>query len=188
MRRTTRRLAVATVAALCCGVAAFAADAGLRIVVSKQHHVVKVVRDGKVLRTFRASFGWGSGGTKETLGDGRTPVGVYRVWEKRPSERFRWFIALSYPGVADADRAFEAGRIDADAWADIFIADRRGEAPPRNTPLGWAIGFHGTGAEGRKAKLREISDWTDGCIALSDSDIDELYMMTPVGTEVEIDE
>jgi len=176
------------VVALLLAISAGAAESGLRILVSKQHHVVKVVRDGKVLRTFRASFGWGEGGTKESIGDGRTPTGVYRVWEKRPSERFRWFIALNYPGIADADRAFGAGRITADSWADIFIAERSGTAPPRNTPLGWAIGFHGTGAEGRKAKLRQITDWTDGCIALSDGDIDELYMMTPVGTEVEISE
>ena len=168
-------------------VPASAADAGLRIEVSKKHHVLKVVRDGKVLRTFRASFGFAEG-RKLWLGDGRTPVGRYRVYEKRPSERFRWFLALTYPGIEDADRAFEAGRITADTWADIWIAERSGTPPPYNTPLGAFIGIHGTGAEGRKKKLRHISDWTDGCIALSDGDMDELFAMTPVGTEVEIDE
>jgi len=189
LRRFAGRLVVGVVIArVLFGGPAVAAEAGLRIVVSKQHHVVKVVRDGRVLRTFRASFGWGPDGTKEVVGDGRTPVGLYRIYEKRPSERFRWFIALNYPGIADADRAFAAGLISADSWADVWLADRRGDPPPRNTLLGGAIGFHGTGAEGRKKKLREISDWTDGCIALSDGDIDELYMMTPVGTEVEISE
>ena len=165
-----------------------AAEAGLRIVGSKQHHFLKVIRDGKVLRTFHASVGWGEGGTKAAIGDGRTPIGVYHVYEKRPSERFRWFLALNYPDSEDADRAFTAGRIDADTWANIWLADRQGDPPPYDTPLGAFVGIHGTGAEGQKAKLRQGSDWTDGCIALSDGDIDELYMMTPVGTDVEIRE
>jgi murein L,D-transpeptidase YafK len=165
-----------------------AAQSGLRIEVSKTHHALKVIRDGRMLRTFHASFGWGEGGTKIAIGDGRTPTGVYHVYEKRPSERFRWFLALNYPDSQDADRAFEAGRIDADTWADIWVADRSGDPPPYNTPLGAFVGIHGTGAEGRVARLRQGSDWTDGCIALSDSDIDELVMMTPVGTEVDIRE
>ena len=185
--RSWARVIVAA-AVVVAGVFPVGAEPGLRIEVSKSHHVLKVVRDGRVLRTFHASFGWGEGGTKAAIGDGRTPIGRYHVYEKRPSERFRWFLALNYPDSEDADRAFDAGRIDADTWANIWVADRRGDPPPYDTALGAFVGIHGTGAEGRVARLRQGSDWTDGCIALSDSDIDELVMMTPVGTEVEIRE
>ena len=84
--------------------------------------------------------------------------------------------------------ATQAPSISADTWADIWLADKMGQEPPWNTPLGAFVGIHGTGAGGRKAKLRRVSDWTDGCIAVSDRDIDELYEMIPVGTVVEIRE
>ena len=187
LRSSAGRIALLAIALLVSRGASFGAEPGLRIVASKKHHVLKVIRDGKTLRTFRASFGY-SEGQKESIGDGRTPVGRYFVYERKPSDRFRWFLGISYPGIEDADRAFEKGRISADTWADIFIAERSRQAPPYDTPLGGFIGIHGTGAEGRKAKLRQISDWTDGCVALNDSDMDELFAMTPVGTVVEIEE
>jgi hypothetical protein len=97
-------------------------------------------------------------------------------------------LALNYPDSEDADRAFSAGRISADTWADIWLADKQHERPPWNTPLGAFVGIHGTGVNGRAARLREVSDWTDGCVALRDADIDELYAMTPVSTKVDIRE
>ncbi len=167
---------------------AAAADPAVRIIVWKNRHRLEVLLGGRVIRSFRVSLGVDPVGPKEVRGDGKTPVGTYAVYDKRPSQRFRWFLALNYPASKDADRAFEAGRISADTWADIWLADRMRTSPPWNTPLGSFVGIHGTGAGGGKAKLRLVSDWTDGCIALSDLDMGELYAMTPLGTEVEIRE
>jgi murein L,D-transpeptidase YafK len=160
----------------------------VRIVVWKQRRVLEVLNTNRVIRRYAISLGISPVGGKEVRGDGKTPVGRYYVYEKRPSNRFRWFLALNYPDSEDADRAFEAGRISADTWADIWIADRTGQTPPWDTPLGAFVGIHGTGANGRKAKLRLASDWTDGCIAVSDRDIEDLYALVPVGTAVEIHE
>jgi murein L,D-transpeptidase YafK len=165
-----------------------AADGKVRLVVWKKLHLLQLLRGEKVLRTYRISLGVAPQGPKELRGDGRTPVGVYTVYEKRPSERFHRFLALSYPDSSDADRAFDAGLISADTWADIWLASKRGEKPPYNTPLGGFVGIHGTGSSGRKAELRRVVDWTDGCIALSDRDIAELYGLVPVGSPVEIQE
>jgi len=169
-------------------IAAGQGDEGFHLVVWKRRHVLEVRIGEKVVRRYRVSLGLDPVGPKEARGDRKTPVGSYYVYEKRPSERFRWFLALNYPAIGDADRAFGAGRISADTWADIWIADRFGQRPPWNTPLGGFVGIHGTGAAGKKAKLRQVSDWTDGCIALSDPDVAELYELTPVGTPVEIHE
>ena len=160
----------------------------VRVVVWKHQRVLEVMNDDKVVRRYAVSLGISPIGRKEIRGDGKTPVGRYYVYEKRPSDRFRWFLALNYPDSDDADRAFAAGRISADTWADIWIADRTGQTPPWDTPLGAFVGIHGTGAGGRKAMLRLASDWTDGCIAVSDHDIEELYSLIPVGTAVEIRE
>ena len=164
------------------------AQGALHIVVLKRQHLLEVVQGDRIVRLYRVSLGFTPLGPKQIRGDGKTPVGLYTVYDKRPSDRFRWFLALNYPSSGDADRAFNAGLISADTWADIWLADKRGERPPWSTALGGFVGIHGTGAGGRKGQLRLISDWTDGCIALSDRDIDELYQMIPVGTTVEIRE
>jgi murein L,D-transpeptidase YafK len=164
------------------------AQGAIRIIVLKSQHLLEVVNGDRIVRLYRVSLGFTPFGPKQIRGDGRTPVGLYTVYDKRPSDRFRWFLALNYPSSGDADRAFKAGLISADTWADIWLADKRGERPPWSTALGGFVGIHGTGAGGRKGQLRLISDWTDGCIALSDRDIDELYQMIPVGTTVEIRE
>ena len=139
-----------------------------------------------------AALVWVSGVAKLLAGDSQCKwefwFRAHHTYDKRPSDRFRWFLALNYPSSGDADRAFKAGLISADTWADIWLADKRGERPPWSTALGGFVGIHGTGAGGRKGQLRLISDWTDGCIALSDRDIDELYQVIPVGTTVEIRE
>ena len=160
-----------------------------RLVVWKKQRLLQVVRGDQVLRTYRVSLGVTPEGRKELRGDGRTPVGVYTIYEKRPSDRFRRFLALNYPDSTDADRAFDAGRISADTWADIWLASKRGGRPRWDTPLGGFVGIHGTGGRSsRQAQLRQVSDWTDGCIALSDRDVEDLYQIVPVGAAVEIQE
>jgi len=180
-----RWLAAMTLAAALTASPAAAAEP-LRIVVWKARHKLVVMSGTRVVRTYHVSLGISPVGPKAVRGDGKTPVGVYAVYAKRPSDRFRWFLALNYPAKEDADRAFAANRISADTWADIWIADKMGQSPPWDTPLGAFVGIHGTGDGGRTAKLRIVSDWTDGCIALSDRDVQELWDLTPVGTEVTI--
>ncbi len=186
-QRWIRLLAVMLVAAGL-AVTRAAASEPLLIRVWKAQHKLDVLSGSKIVRTYHVSLGISPVGPKTVRGDGKTPVGVYSVYDKRPSDRFRWFLALNYPAKEDADRAFAANRISADTWADIWEADKMGQEPPWDTPLGAFVGIHGTGASGRQAKLRLASDWTDGCIAVSDRAIDELYEMIPVGTVVEIRE
>lgn len=183
-----RRLIAAAVWSVLLVTAASASAETLRLVVWKQRHLMQLMRGDAVVSQYRVSLGYVPFGRKELRGDGRTPVGVYYIYEKRPSDRFRWFLALNYPDRDDADRAFDAGRISADTWADIWLADKFHLQPPWNTPLGGFVGIHGTGGDPWKSRLRRVSDWTDGCIAVSDNSIDELYSTVPVGTEVEIHE
>jgi murein L,D-transpeptidase YafK len=159
---------------------------GIRIVVWKAKRELWVLRNEKLFRHYPISLGASPEGYKLVKGDGKTPVGVYWVYEKRSETRFHRFLALSYPSPDDAERAFRAGMITADTWADIWVAGKRRQKPPYDTPLGGFVGIHGTGAEGRQARMRQLWDWTEGCIALSDRDVEELYDLTPVGATVEI--
>lgn len=133
-------------------------------------------------RTFRISLGRAPHFAKEERGDYRTPVGRYYISDKRVS-RFHRFMHVSYPNVEDAERGYQRGLIDAGQWADIFFANMSGEMPTQRTRLGGLVGIHGFGS-------REYLpiDWTEGCIAVSNEEIEYLYDLTPVGTPVIINE
>ena len=152
----------------------------VRLTVWKSRREMVLVADGRVVRRFRIALGSVPSGTKRLEGDGRTPVGHYRIVEKRPSRRFRWFLGIDYPNGVDADRGYALGLIGPGEWADIFLAHLRGQRPPWTTALGGQIGIHGAG--GRPAEV----DWTEGCIAVSDAEIDYLAAHVPLGTVVEI--
>jgi murein L,D-transpeptidase YafK len=153
----------------------------LTIHVHKTRHEMRLQEGDRVLRTFQIALGKQPTAGKVIRGDGRTPEGRYYVCEKRPRSRFRRFLGISYPNVDDAEKAYAERLISADEWADIFFANLRQTVPPWSTALGGRVGIHGYG--GRE----ELPvDWTQGCIAVSDADIDYLYGVVPLGTPVVI--
>jgi murein L,D-transpeptidase YafK len=139
--------------------------------------------NGEVEKKFWVALGQDPREPKRKQGDNRTPVGRYFVAEKNGSSRFRRFLGLSYPNAEDAERGYWDHLIDTRTWADIYFANLRGESPPWGTRLGGRVGIHGYG--GRP----EIPvDWTEGCIAVPDADIDYIFSRVPVGTPVLIHE
>lgn len=151
----------------------------LTIHVWKSRHEMWLVEGEHVLRTFDVALGRNPKASKLLQGDGRTPEGTYYICEKRSCSRFRRFLGISYPNVEDADRAFAEHLISANEWVNIFFANRRQVTPPWSTALGGWVGIHGYG--GREPVP---IDWTQGCIAVSDADIDYLYDRVPLGTPV----
>ena len=136
-----------------------------------------------VVRQFRVVLGREPRDSKRHRGDARTPVGRYYVSNKNPNSRFRRCLGLSYPNVDDAERGYKVGLIDAGQWADIFFANLRGDTPPSHTPLGGWVGIHGFGG-----RPYIPVDWTLGCVAVSDEEIDYIYDVVPIGSAVIINE
>jgi len=136
-----------------------------------------------VVGDFRVALGRDPRFGKEYQGDSRTPVGRYYIADKNPDSRFHRFLGISYPNVEDAERGYQHKLIDASQWADIFFANLRGYAPPYHTSLGGRVGIHGYGG-----RPFVPVDWTEGCIAVSDDDIEFIYDHVPVGTAVIINE
>ncbi|MFA9441172.1 murein L,D-transpeptidase family protein [Uliginosibacterium sp. sgz301328] len=153
----------------------FAGD--VSIVVRKQARVVQVLDDGKVVKTYRAALGYAPDGTKLRQGDGKTPEGRYFVRVKNANSQFHLSLGIDYPGVDDAARGLKARLIDGAQYAAIVAAHRRNRLPPQNTALGGDIFLHGGG---------NSRDWTLGCIALDNADIEELYKTVKLGTPVDI--
>ncbi len=135
------------------------------ILVLKEKNVLVLVSRGVAARTYDAEIGSNALGVKQRQGDRATPEGRYRIAAKRDHGRSRYYRALllDYPNAADRER--------------FAAAQRRGEIP-REASIGGLIEIHGEGGRGQ--------NWTEGCVALSNSDIDDLYRRVDVGTRVTI--
>jgi hypothetical protein len=123
-------------------------------------------------------------GAKRTAGDQRTPEGEYHVAGPSRASRFHRFVPIDYPSEADAGRALAEGRLSRRDHARIVAAHRQGVLPPQDTALGGHLGFHGEGNRWRGESL--TLDWTNGCVALADSDLDFILARVRIGTMVTI--
>lgn len=128
------------------------------------------------VKRYRAGLG-DPAGDKAREGDRKTPEGTFRVVTRNPRSRFHLFLGLSYPSAEDAARGLAEGLVTAAEAARIREADAAGRQPPWNTALGGAVGIHGEGGS---------TDWTLGCIAVENPEIEELWSVVPMGTRVVI--
>ncbi len=134
------------------------------IIVDKRAHTLYVVHSGAVVRTYRCDLGYNSAGQKTQEGDGATPEGMYRICGVlEQGSTFYKALRLDYPNAADRAR-FEQNR-------------RNGVVSPQ-ARIGGLIEIHGHGGLD--------TDWTEGCIALSNEDMDDLIRRVGVGTPVTI--
>ncbi len=132
------------------------------IKIYKKLRVIELYGDDTLLGRFRISLGQAPEGDKSAEGDSRTPEGNYYICTRNESSKFTLFLGLNYPNTEDAERGLKNNLISPEAYRSIKAADDGKQRPPWNTPLGGQVGIHGGGT---------ISDWTQGCIALSDKDI-----------------
>lgn len=151
---------------------------------------VLVVRHGtRVERRFQIATGKGGLGDKRIRGDNKTPLGTYRITDFNEGSSFELFMRLNYPNLKDAFFGLKNHLITRGEFDRIVDALRTDQRPPQNTPLGGAIGIHGLGEESaERLKVHQVLDWTQGCIALNNRDVNELRHYVRVGTKVVIRE
>ena len=144
------------------------------------------VMDGEYPQLTLHNLALGRYGTSRTKrrGDNTTPLGRFRITRIERDTQFHRFIRLDYPDVALANRAYQEGIITRAQHQAILAAHRRGATPPQNTALGGHIGIHGLGQG--DPDLHRTLNWTRGCIALTDAQIDTLLSWVHVGMVVEI--
>jgi murein L,D-transpeptidase YafK len=157
----------------------------IRVFIDTKSDSLSVMDGDKVVRTYKNIAIGRYGKTYfKVRGDNKTPLGHFRIGWKNKNTRYHRFLGLTYPDLPAADRALVDGRIDESQWQAIRKASAAGEVPLQNTPLGGMIGIHGIGA-GDRAVHREFN-WTNGCVALTNEEIDELLQWVKIGTPVEI--
>jgi murein L,D-transpeptidase YafK len=156
----------------------------LRIEVSKSERRLSAHCEGGVVVEMTVALGRENGGPKRQEGDMRTPEGWYRVSGPARPSRFHLFLPIDYPSLDDALAAREDKRLSKAEFRRILAALAEGEAPPPNTALGGHLGFHGEGDRWRGDS--DGLDWTLGCVAVSDANMEFLAAHTEVGTPVVI--
>jgi len=135
-----------------------------KIVVEKSDRKLTVYEKGKVVKTYSISIGKIPQGAKEVEGDMKTPEGLYVINDKNSNSGYHKNLGISYPNNDDIERA-----------------EKLGKSP------GGLIKIHGIkNGYGWIGRLHLLKDWTLGCIAVTDKEIDELYKMVPIGTPIEI--
>lgn len=134
------------------------------ILILKKDHVMELLADGKVIRSYKVALGRGGLAPKERECDGRTPEGRYTIDAKYEHSSYHRALHVSYPSAEDRQRA-----------ARLHV------------PPGGAIMIHGLpNGKGWVGARHRLFDWTLGCIAVTDKEIDEVWNLVPVGTPVEI--
>lgn len=150
---------------------------GVVVTIEKAQRTLELKAGWKVLYRCKVGLGPEPVGDKFREGDLRTPEGEYFVCSRNVQSRFHLFAGISYPGPKDARRGVESGRISARLGREIEETAAKKVRPPWKTPLGGEIGIHGNGSS---------SDWTLGCIAVDDEDIERLWFFLQIGTKVVI--
>jgi murein L,D-transpeptidase YafK len=135
-----------------------------RIVVEKSARRLSMFQGGNQIKTYRIALGASPVGAKREEGDMKTPEGIYKIDGRNPQSSFHLALHISYPSDEDNKRAAAHG---VSAGSDIMIHGIQ-------NGRGWIGAFH------------RWNDWTAGCIAVTDEEIDELWRVTPDGTTIEI--
>jgi murein L,D-transpeptidase YafK len=135
-----------------------------RVLVEKGARRLTLLRHGEPLKSYRVALGTSPVGHKEQEGDGRTPEGIYLIDFHKADSDFHRALHISYPSADDTRRAAALG---VSPGGDIMIHGLR----------------NGTGLIGAVHRLR---DWTAGCIAVTDSEIEQIWRAVPDGTPIEI--
>lgn len=147
------------------------------IVIEKSRRVLTRT-DGKTTLSFPVSLGFAPAGHKEKEGDGRTPEGTYRICTVNPGSKFHFAFGISYPNAADAKKAFHEKRIGIIDFLKIALPSLLRLRPAWNTPLGGFVMIHGEHPDGK------TGDWTQGCIAMKNEDVDLIRQYVKKGETV----
>ena len=134
------------------------------VLVQKSAHTLTLLSHGKVVRTYKVALGGTPAGAKEREGDHKTPEGHYVLDRRNPKSKFYKSIHISYPNDHDRQHAAKNG------W-----------------PPGGDIMVHGLpNGRGFLGAAHRAIDWTDGCIAVTDEEMDEIWKLVADGTPIEI--
>jgi murein L,D-transpeptidase YafK len=155
------------------------------ILIDTRQMTLSVLQGDKVKRTYdNISIGRAGTTPDKRWNDEKTPLGRFHVSRIATKTPFHRFFGIDYPGIERAERALKEGIITGRQYVQIRDALRAHKPPPQTTPLGGYIGIHGLGPG--DVRIHEDFNWTNGCIALTNEQIDDLAKWVHLGMPVVI--
>jgi murein L,D-transpeptidase YafK len=149
----------------------------IKLVIYKTWYMLEFLSDSTVLKRYPIALGFNPVDDKLKEGDGCTPEGEFYICRRiNPSQFYKAFL-FSYPNKEDAERGLRKGIINTQQYDQIVSAINESSTPPQYTGLGGLVEIHGEGVG---------SNWTLGCIAMENRDIDEIWKYVKGTTTVEI--
>jgi len=157
------------------------------IIIDRHNYALNLYEDTVLVKSYRVSFGRNVHKIKNKAGDEATPVGEYKICSIDTSHQYYIFFHLNYPNLKDAAEALRKGWITQKEFNQLKFEFYYEDCTKYNEVLGGNIGIHGIGRLNFIFKnLPFVFNWTNGSIALSDENMDELYSVIKVGTKVVI--
>ncbi len=151
------------------------------ILVDTSINKIALMRGHKTIKTFEnAAIGQSGAREHRNNGDKTTPIGQYTISWISDSKRYYKFLGINYPNMKQAKQALDNRKISTNTFSQIKKALDAGRLPPQNTALGGNLGIHGLGIASQS--IHESFNWTNGCVAITDQQLDELTKYVNVGT------
>jgi len=139
-------------------------DKADKVVVLKGKRVLFLLKEGEIMKAYKIALGKDPVGHKVRAGDNRTPEGIYTLSSRKQSEKYHLTIFISYPNESD-----------------VLNAKSKGFSP------GGSIAIHGLPQElASLNKLHRSMNWTSGCIAVTNDEMEEIWRLVEDGTTIEI--
>ena len=157
----------------------------IQIIIDTKALTLKVMQgDQETLSFSDIAIGRYGADTDRRRGDSKTPLGLFSIAWITDNSSFHRFFGFNFPTKEYAERAFREGQMDQKTLDKIRQAFAAGRLPPQDTVLGGNLGIHGIGRG--DIKIHQQYNWTNGCVALTNDQIDRLTAWVKVGTSVEI--
>ena len=158
-----------------------------KIIVDRHNYTLGIYEDSVLIKNYKVSFGKSVHTLKTRAGDKATPVGFYRICKIFTNHKYHKFFQINYPNLEDGAAALRKGWISQKEFNDIKFQYYYEGCTKYHKILGGDIGIHGIGELNYIFKnLPFVFNWTNGSIAMSDENIDEIYSVIREGTEVVI--
>lgn len=159
----------------------------VNIVIERKNYLLHIYEDTVLIKSYRASFGRNLRTKKSYLYDGATPVGTYKICSIDSSHSYHKYLRLNYPNLDDAVEALRKGIISQREFNNLKFDFYYNECIETESVLGNNVGIHGLGRLNYIFKnLPFVYNWTDGSVAISNENIEELLTVIKRGTSVVI--
>ena len=158
-----------------------------KIIVDRHNYTLGIYEDSVLIKNYRVSFGMSVHIAKANADDKATPVGVYKICKIYTTHKYHKYFQINYPNLEDGTKALRKGWISQKEYNDIKFQYYYEGCTKFHNVLGGDIGIHGIGELNYIFKnLPFVYNWTNGSIAMSNENIDEIYSVIREGTEVVI--